>query len=84
MAHNTGPALEVIREKGRQTRDAVEAFVTGFCRQHPYGPSLAEVAAAVGIAECSASYPVKLLIAEGRLVRDPGIVRSLRPAREVA
>jgi len=82
MAHNTGPALAAIREKGQRTRDAVEQFVTAFRRAHPYGPTAAEIAAALGINEGSVAYPVRLLIAEGRLVRDPGIARSLRPRTE--
>lgn len=84
MPQNTAPAIAATRKKGARTRDAVEQFVTDFCREHPYGPSGAEIAAAVGILEGSVAYPVKLLIAEGRLVRDPGIVRSLRPAGEVS
>lgn len=80
MVKNTGPAVEAARERGARTRDAVERFVVEFCREHPYGPSGAEIARAVGILEGSVAYPVKLLIAEGRLVRDPGITRSLRPA----
>lgn len=82
MSKNLGPALDAARERGARTRDAVERFVTDFCAEHPYGPSGAEIAVAVGINEGSVAYPVKLLIAEGRLVRDPGIVRSLRPAPE--
>lgn len=80
MPHNTGPARASVQEKGARTREAVEQFVIGFCAEHPYGPSFAEIAAAVGIHWGSVPYPVNRLIAEGRLVRDAGIVRSLRPA----
>lgn len=83
MPKNTGPAVEAARERGARTRDAVEAFVTDFCAEHPYGPTYAEIGRAVGIHWGSVPYPVKLLLAEGRLVRDGRIVRSLRPAREV-
>lgn len=84
MAKNTIPARAAARAKGERTRVRVEEFVAEFCRRHPYGPSFAEIAAGIGLEEGSVAYPVKLLIAEGRLVRDVGVARSLRPARTEA
>lgn len=78
MPKNTGPAVEAARERGARTRDAIEQFVIRFRREHQYGPSYAEIAAAVGIHWGSVPYSVNGLIAEGRLVRDPGVLRSLR------
>jgi hypothetical protein len=78
MPKDTNPAAEAARARGARTRDAVLAFVAAFCAEHHYGPSYAEIAAAVGIHWGSVPYPVNLLIAEGRLVREAGIARSLR------
>lgn len=70
------------RENGARRRDAIVEFVASYHRAHGYGPSLRDVAAAVGLATASAvSYPVQVLVIEGRLAMDPGVARSLRPVR---
>ena len=60
-------------------RDIVK-FVTKFHKQKRMSPSIEEIAEAVGLAsKATVRYHVNILVDEGRLIRDPGRYRSLRP-----
>ena len=57
----------------------VLAFIERYYRAHRQGPSLGEISSAIGIARQSACFHVKTLTREGRLLRTPGVARSIRP-----
>jgi len=60
-------------------RDIVK-YVRKYHRQKRMSPSIEEIAEAVGLSsKATVRYHVNILVDEGKLVRDPGKYRSLRP-----
>ena len=60
------------------TRAAVLAYIREHLAAHGYAPTLAEIAAAVGLGSRSgAAYYVRALVADGHLTREPKQVRGI-------
>jgi repressor LexA len=71
--------MSINTRQGKDRRAAVVEFVTSYWRDHGYAPSVREVAGGVGFHTASgAAYQIRILIAEGVLVRAPGVSRTLR------
>jgi repressor LexA len=65
--------------QGDKRRDAIVEFVAEHHREKGYGPTLREVAAAVGLkAHGTAQYQIQVLVAAGVLAVEPRIPRSIR------
>lgn len=58
----------------------VLAFVRMFHAQHGVGPSLSEMAAAIGTNRARVQGAVRKLAREGRIHYQPGVPRGIRPA----
>ena len=58
----------------------VLAFIRGFYQDHGIGPSLSEIAAAVGTNRARVQGAIRKLAQEGRIHRVPGQARGVRPA----
>jgi len=64
---------------GDRRREAIVEFVAEHHRLKGYGPTLREVARAVGLrAHGTAQYQIGVLVAAGVLAQEPGIPRSIR------
>lgn len=72
------PPTRVQRARTEAKRAGIVSFVAGFHRDHGYGPSLREVADAVGLGLSSTTYHVGQLATRGVLVSEPHTPRSLR------
>ena len=60
------------------------AAIARHCSEHGYGPSIIEVAQAIGYTSVgSVSYRLRKLRDEGKITWQPGRARTLRVAREV-
>ena len=66
-----------------KTRQRILTFIIDFCKKKRYGPTVREIAAALGIGSTGeVQYHLNVLTSEGRISRDPGVSRSIRPALE--
>jgi len=72
------PPTRVQRARTDARRTGIVAFVADFHREHGYGPSLREVADAIGLGLSSTTYHVGQLARRGVLVSEPRKPRSLR------
>jgi repressor LexA len=72
------PPTRVQRARTDARRAEIVTFVEGFHREHGYGPSLRQVADAIGLGLSSTTYHVGQLAARGVLVSEPHTPRSLR------
>jgi len=72
------PPTRVQRARTDARRTGIVAFVADFHREHGYGPSLRELADAVGLGLSSTTYHVGQLARRGVLVSEPRKPRSLR------
>lgn len=61
-------------------KNQVLAFIRLYWREHGVGPSLSEIAAAVGTNRSRVQDAIRKLAREGRLHRAPGVTRGVRPA----
>ncbi|MET8147643.1 LexA family protein [Actinoplanes sp. NPDC049668] len=68
----------------RSSRERVFSAVVAHHDRHGYPPTVRELAAATDLAVSTVAYHVDGLVAAGRLVRRPGLVRTLVPAPVVA
>ncbi|GGN96037.1 hypothetical protein GCM10010112_86910 [Actinoplanes lobatus] len=66
------------------SRERVFTAVVGHHDRHGYPPTVRELAAATALAVSTVAYHVDGLVAAGRLIRRPGLVRTLVPAPVVA
>ena len=65
---------------GIERRAAIVRFVKQFHARKRMSPSIEEIAEGVGLAsKATVRYHVDRLVDEGKLIRDPGRYRSLRP-----
>lgn len=61
-----------------ELEDRILAFIAAYTAEHGYPPSLADIGAHIGRQKSVVFVHVSRLIADGRLVRTPGIARGLR------
>lgn len=58
-------------------RPVVDA-VAAFHRENGYGPSVGEIAAAIGRSPTAVQFQIDKLLEDGLLVKTPGKIRSIR------
>ncbi len=76
--------LQDSRTHGDVRRDAIVEFVAEHHREKGYGPTLREVAAAVGLrTHAAAQYQIWILVEAGVLAAEPRIPRSIRLGAEM-
>lgn len=67
---------------GIERRAAILRFVKAYHRRNQISPSIEEIADGVGLSsKATVRHHLKLLVADGKLLRDPGKYRSLRLPR---
>jgi SOS-response transcriptional repressor LexA len=70
---------------GIDRRRDIVRFVRKFHTSKRMSPSIEEIAEAVGLqSKATVRYHVNILVDEGKLIRDPGRYRSLRPPAKTA
>lgn len=81
LAGATGAGRQQLPTTAEVKRGAVLAFVTSFWQENGYGPSIREIVEGTGLSSTSmVAFHVNALIAQGKLLKEPNIARTLRPA----
>lgn len=71
----------------RQSTQKVYAFIYEYKQINGYAPSIRDIAAGCQMATGGVVYQLDKLEAQGRLIRDPGVARSIRlvqPGRDAS
>jgi repressor LexA len=64
--------------QGVDRRKAILKFIRSYIKRHGYGPSMEEIAEAVGLSKSAARHHLLILREEKKVDMTPGVYRSLR------
>lgn len=65
-------------DRAAERRDAMVAYIGEYIRANGYAPSHAELVRELGVSRRMISKDLARLMRDGRIIRTPGIARSLR------
>lgn len=72
-------AGQALIDQGVDRRKAIFKFCKDFIKENGYGPSVAEITSAVGLASKTAvRYHLALMLEQGVITMQPGVYRSIR------